>query len=503
MTNPNNAQTFLERLDPYLKDFESIDLRAVALKKGKQLICLGGRAVLKDQKPSELPLHPDLVNTDSLIMLQERLPIKALPTLIKQISQGKLPVDGRRLVLITKDHPISAGFQDTHHFYFSDSSYYIGFSLHWAAGNLQEVVPYQQYHEIDRKLGAVGAGYSDIVDLFESFMPQFQFERQQGAKIEVQAPVLITGRVKLLEQSIDINLSVGRRIDLSAIQLIALHKESQDRKSVIRRTKVHAGPSDWTKSDTGYAFRRLLQKKEGERFCELLVSYRGETVYTASDGIYQAPFSFLRNQEPGVAKEGETAPLKNGEKDEVVLISADFKGSTKLKEKFGTEAARPLLDDWENHFKAVAPMYHGLVLSWKGDGGLAYFRGKHKFEDAYAAALHLLYYTAARAARPILDGAPVGVRIAVHTGILQGEPDPGSIKSHDIDIVCHLEGKFTPRNSIVATGTYLKKCPERIRKHFSGIGEGEGEALHKTDLGAVAAALEEPSTEGTEGKGKS
>jgi hypothetical protein len=177
-------------------------------------------------------------------------------------------------------------------------------------------------------------------------------------------------------------------------------------------------------------------------------------------------------------------PLKEGHPYKLVVMSVDFVGSTSLKLRIGESKAERLLSDWQAHMFRILDIYHGHRVAWGGDGGVLVFEGEYRIENALHASLHALHYPLARYVRPLLDGEPGHIRVALHHGVIQWANDPGTINSKEIDLVCKLEKEECQIDSLLVSDAYFRECGQALQKLFSPGSEARGCMLYWTSLAA-------------------
>jgi len=209
-------------------------------------------------------------------------------------------------------------------------------------------------------------------------------------------------------------------------------------------------------------------------------------------GLASAVLSHLKG--PANASRPQLEPsrtdsvLKAGNTYDVVLLSVDLVGSTALKAEIGEDAALPLIKDWQQHLKGIMEIYGAHRISLAGDGAEMAFEGEFSSPRALLACLHILFYPLARAVRPAPDRQPVRIRVALHRAPLRWETDPGTIVSHELDLVCKIQKGADKINQLVVTDTYLRSCPAATRGLFIAEAELLGVGIHVSSLARFSAS---------------
>jgi len=110
---------------------------------------------------------------------------------------------------------------------------------------------------------------------------------------------------------------------------------------------------------------------------------------------------------------------------QIAFLFTDVEGSTKLVDALGTAAWGPLLARHRQIIRSAIDTHRGLEVNTEGDGLFAVFRDPLDAVLAAAAAQRDL------AAEPWPETAPIRVRMGVHAGVGELDPD-GSYVGHDV-----------------------------------------------------------------------
>ena len=162
----------------------------------------------------------------------------------------------------------------------------------------------------------------------------------------------------------------------------------------------------------------------------------------------------------------DTAAPSAGERRQLTVMFCDVVGSTALSEERDPELVREVLRSYQATCDAAVRRYEGRISRYIGDGILAFFGHPLPHEDdarrAVKAGLDLL-----DALRPVTEevrqryGIELGVRVAVHTGVViraemgsAATPDRDAIVGETPNLAARLQDHARPGTLVISQDTY-------------------------------------------------
>src|SRR5712691_11405411 len=180
--------------------------------------------------------------------------------------------------------------------------------------------------------------------------------------------------------------------------------------------------------------------------------------------------------------------LSAGERRQLTVMFCDVVGSTALSARLDPEELREIIRAYRETCATVIRRFEGYLAKYIGDGLLVYFGYPQAHEDdaprAVRAGLGIV------AALPQLNarlqstieahsGAPLQVRIGIHTGLVvagemgtEDQPEPLAIVGETPNIAARVQEKATPNTVVISAATYrlvqgFFKChdlgPQRLK----------------------------------------
>ena len=131
---------------------------------------------------------------------------------------------------------------------------------------------------------------------------------------------------------------------------------------------------------------------------------------------------------------------------EVTFLFTDIEGSTKLVERLGTAAWRPILERHRELIRAAVEAAGGVEIKHEGDGFFIVFTSPAKAIEAAVAAQRAL----SAASWP--EGVPVRVRMGVHSGVGELDADDDYV-GHDVHRAARIAAAGSGGQVLVSEST--------------------------------------------------
>lgn len=487
-------------------DFESLDVRVIAVKEGDRLISIGGRVLLKDVRASALRKHPDLFEED-ITLVQGRLPLSELGRLLDEaVGTGKITIDGKELYLIDRpsgpEVPRSfqaatqVGYQDDRWYYLQNGQHWMANALTWSCEPVDSLIGYQRRRTLERRLGAWGRGYKNLEDLFAAFLPGHPGSRSTDrTQFEFIAPKRIIITPELSGEKIRFHVEVGKRIDRTDLKFTAiLLGGGISSRTLLGRQPFEIPLKGWKATQNGYRAQIAIRRSNATS-CEVLTVYRGETIVTTYGQLPAEVLPGIANlllREAGALGQTENVPhpdwahVVEGMDYPLAILHADLAGHSNLLKRF-KDRAKKLFADLEKIFGLVM-VSNGAVSKWTGDGGIAFFIGEGKCQRAVRAAFELLLLTEHAHLTKFSDLPRAEFRIGVNAGECEWLKNTDSIHSDAVNLAGHLQKYDAPTSGIAVSGAVLTALNQDLASLFRKAGRKDGIPVYKADLQGLVAS---------------
>jgi class 3 adenylate cyclase len=182
-----------------------------------------------------------------------------------------------------------------------------------------------------------------------------------------------------------------------------------------------------------------------------------------------------------IAIESLADHFQEGKSYQVSVISVDVVDHSRLVRNHQEDsvAVQALMHNFFALATNVAARHHGYVFSWSGDGGLLIFEGERYRERTILAGLRLLneltIFNLDSGQNAL--GEPIAIRLAAHEAPIIFRFPASSISSPDLNLVVHIQEKFTAPSEFCITDTLLDNVPRRLSDIFTFKGRFEGKPI--------------------------
>ena len=175
--------------------------------------------------------------------------------------------------------------------------------------------------------------------------------------------------------------------------------------------------------------------------------------------------------------------LREGQEYIQAFLRLDIVGNTKLVKKYPEDIIQATYADLRDIVKRSIDAREGRIWNWEGDGGLVAFYYGNKNLSAVTSGMeivHDIFIYNQVACR--LDN-PLGVRIAVHSGLCEYTANEEDLKKRDvIKKLVDIEAKYTNPNSLSISSVVRNSLDKQLSSHFVPVNGGKGNDIFNYQL---------------------
>ena len=156
------------------------------------------------------------------------------------------------------------------------------------------------------------------------------------------------------------------------------------------------------------------------------------------------------------------APAAQAERRQLTVMFVDLVGSTQLSTRLDPEEMREVLRAYQDTVAGVVARFEGVVAKFMGDGVLAYFGFPRAHEDDAERAVRAglaIVDAVGRLRSP--DGAPLGVRVGIATGLVvvgdligSGPAQEHAVVGETPNLAARLQALAEPGAVVIAPVTH-------------------------------------------------
>lgn len=178
-------------------------------------------------------------------------------------------------------------------------------------------------------------------------------------------------------------------------------------------------------------------------------------------------------EDPAVRKTKNWGTLTEGEQYLFALLRLDIAGNSKLVREYPDDIIQATYSDFREIVQDAIDKRNGRIWSWEGDGGLvAFFFSSKSLYATFAGMdivnrLFLYNLTKCRLKQPL------GVRIAVHSGLMDYTDNEEELKRSDIvKTVMEIEAGHTGPNTLTVSDMAVKTFCGSLLEQFRPMPAG-------------------------------
>lgn len=228
---------------------------------------------------------------------------------------------------------------------------------------------------------------------------------------------------------------------------------------------------------------QLLVELDGQTLLGKVVNLAGLEAFletlTRSGYVYDFKRRKLRSTTEDPMAMSNWGALKSGKKYKVTVGSVDIVGNSELVKRYKARDIQKLYYRFQEFLRSRLATYNGRIWTWAGDGGIVAFTFKNHATRAIQWALET------QATLPVFNtyeeypiDEPILLRIALDSGTVTFEEDPGRIVSETVNYAAHLEKQATEPGSISLSDDALRLASPRVASFFQESGDFEGRRIH-------------------------
>lgn len=233
---------------------------------------------------------------------------------------------------------------------------------------------------------------------------------------------------------------------------------------------------------------QLLVELDGQTLLGKTVNLIGLEAFletlTRSGYVYDFAKRKLRSTTEDPMAMNNWGALRSGKNYKVTVGSVDIVGNSELVRRYKARDMQKLYYRFQEFLRGRLATYNGRIWSWAGDGGIVAFTFKNHATRAIQWALET------QATLPVFNtyeeypiDEPILLRIALDSGTITFQADPGRIVSETVNYAAHLEKQATEPGSISLSEDTLRSASPRVASFFRESGDFEGRRVHGFNRG--------------------
>jgi len=188
-------------------------------------------------------------------------------------------------------------------------------------------------------------------------------------------------------------------------------------------------------------------------------------------------------EDPTVRRTRNWGALLEGREYLFSFLRLDIVGNSKLVREYSEEDIQDTYEDLRLMVSDAIDRRNGRIWSWEGDGGLIafFFSNKHLYSTLSAMDIvHRLFLYNQLDCRL---KSPLGVRLAVHSGIMEYTDNEEELKRTDIiKKIVDIEAKFTNPNSVTISDTVEPMLDKVLIDQFRPVDSGKHSKYYNYSL---------------------
>jgi len=176
-------------------------------------------------------------------------------------------------------------------------------------------------------------------------------------------------------------------------------------------------------------------------------------------------------EDPAMRKTKNWGTLSVGDQYLFALLRLDIAGNSKLVREYPDDIIQETYGDFRDIVRKAIDKRNGRIWSWEGDGGLVAFFFSNKNLYATFAGMdivnQLFLYNRTRCRLK----QPLGVRLAVHSGLMDYTDNEEDLKRNDIiKTVTDIEANYTKPHTLTVSDMVARGFCKNMLEQFTPVG---------------------------------
>ncbi len=188
-------------------------------------------------------------------------------------------------------------------------------------------------------------------------------------------------------------------------------------------------------------------------------------------------------EDPAIRKTKNWGTLSEGEQYLFALLRLDIAGNSKLVREYPDDIIQKTYSDFRNIVQNAVDRRNGRIWSWEGDGGLVAFFFSNKNLYATFAGMDIVNQLFLYNQTKCRLKQPLGVRIAVHSGLMDYTNNEEDLKRSDIiKTVTDIEANHTVPNTLTVSDMIVKGFCKSMIEVFEPVITGGSKTYYNYSL---------------------
>jgi hypothetical protein len=178
-------------------------------------------------------------------------------------------------------------------------------------------------------------------------------------------------------------------------------------------------------------------------------------------------------EDPAIRKTKNWGALNEGEQYLFALLRLDIAGNSKLVREYPDDIIQATYADFRDMVYDAVDRRNGRIWSWEGDGGLVAFFFSNKNLYATFAGMDIVNRLFLYNLTKCRLKEPLGVRIAVHSGLMDYTDKEEDLKRSDIiRTITDIEANYTKPNTLTISDMVAKGFCKSMLEEFKPVTTG-------------------------------
>lgn len=188
-------------------------------------------------------------------------------------------------------------------------------------------------------------------------------------------------------------------------------------------------------------------------------------------------------EDPSVRRTKNWGTLIEGEQYHFAFLRMDIAGNSKLVREYPDDVIQATYSDFRDMVKDSVDKRNGRVWNWEGDGGLVAFFFSNKNMYATCAGMDIVHRLFLYNHTRCRLNEPLGVRLAVHSGIMDYTSSEEDLKRTDvIKTVMDMEANHTKPGTLTVSDVVVNTFCKSFLGQFNPVRIGNNRIYHNYTL---------------------